>query len=177
MRLDCHTLAIHRQRRDQAKTIFSNSLENFLATFAPACSNELERKGTTVPRPASTRPTELELEILKALWQSSPANVRQVQAALAPTRPLATTSVTTVLNIMTRKGYLKRSKSGAVYVYSPTVSETATANGMIGDLINRLFRGSAASLMLNLISEQDLDEKTLKEIRSALNRKKREDRP
>jgi predicted transcriptional regulator len=124
-----------------------------------------------MPRRASTRPTELELEILKTLWQSSPATVRQVQAALAPWRPLAVTSVTTVLNIMTRKKFLKRAKAGSVYVYSPTVTQTATANGMIRDLINRLFRGSAASLMLNLLSEQDLDEKTLKEIRSALNRK------
>jgi predicted transcriptional regulator len=124
-----------------------------------------------VPRRASTRPTELELEILKTLWESSPATVRQVQAALASKRPLAVTSVTTVLNIMTRKGFLKRAKSGGVYVYSPTVTQTATANGMIRDLINRLFCGSAASLMLNLLSEQDLDEKTLKEIRSALNRK------
>jgi BlaI family penicillinase repressor len=125
-----------------------------------------------MPRPASTRPTDLELEILKVLWESSPATVRQVQAALAPRRPLAITSVTTVLNIMTRKRYLKRSKAGGVYVYRPLVTETATANGMIRDLVNRLFSGSAGSLMLNLLSEQDLDEKTLNEIRAVLNRKK-----
>jgi predicted transcriptional regulator len=125
-----------------------------------------------VARTASTRPTELELEILKVLWESSPASVRQVQAALAVRRPLAATSVTTVLNIMTRKGYLKRSKGGGVFVYSPKITETATANGMIRDLINRLFRGSAGLLMLNLLSEEDLDEQTLNEIRSALNRKR-----
>jgi BlaI family penicillinase repressor len=130
-----------------------------------------------VARSASTRPTELELEILKSLWQSAPASVRQVQAALAPKRPLATTSVTTVLNIMIRKGFLTRKKAGGVYVYSPTMTEAATANGMIRDLVNRLFRGSATSLVLNLLSDQDLDEKTLKELRAALNRRQREDRP
>jgi len=129
-----------------------------------------------LPRRASTRPTELELEILKTLWESSPATVREVQAALTPRRPLAVTSVTTVLNIMTRKRFLKRTKAGGVYVYAPTVTETATANGMIRDLINRLFQGSASSLMLNLLRDQDLDEGILKEIRSALNRKQREDR-
>jgi predicted transcriptional regulator len=130
-----------------------------------------------VARTASNRPTELELEILKTLWDSSPGSVRQVQEALAPTRPLATTSVTTVLNIMARKGYLQRAKASGVYVYWPTVSEAATANGMIRDLINRLYRGSAATLMLNLLNEEDLDEKTIKEIRLALNRKTREGRP
>jgi len=128
-------------------------------------------------RSASKRPTELELEILKVLWQSAPASVRQVQAALAPQRPLATTSVTTVLNIMARKGFLIRKKAEGVYVYSPTITEAATANGMLRDLINRLFRGSAASLMLNLLDKQDLDEKSLKEIRFALNRKQKRTGP
>jgi len=125
-----------------------------------------------MPRPPSSQPTGLELEILKVLWESSPATVRQVQAALAPRRPLAVTSVTTVLNIMTRKRYLKCSKAGPVYTYRPLLSQTAAANGMIRDLANRLFGGSAASLVLNLLSEHDLDEKTLKEIRAVLNRKK-----
>jgi predicted transcriptional regulator len=128
-------------------------------------------------RSASNRPTELELEILKALWQSSPASVRQVQEALQSHRPLAVTSVTTVLNIMTRKGSLTRNKAGGVYVYSPTITEAATASGMLRDLINRLFRGSAASLMLNLLNEEDLDEKSLGEIRSALQRKQRRSGP
>jgi BlaI family transcriptional regulator, penicillinase repressor len=125
-----------------------------------------------MPRPASEHPTELELEILKVLWESSPGSVREVQAGLEPWRPLAITSVTTVLNIMARKGYLKRSKLGGVFVYRPVVTENATAKGMIGDLIDRLYRGSAGSLMLSLLSEHDLDEKTLKEIRGILNRKK-----
>jgi predicted transcriptional regulator len=65
-----------------------------------------------------------------------------------------------------------------VYVYRPLVTESATANGMIRDLVNRLFRGSVSSLMLTLLSEQDLDEKTLKEIRAILDRKKAsEDKP
>jgi predicted transcriptional regulator len=125
-----------------------------------------------VPRPAASHPTDLELEILKVLWESSGATVRQVQAALAPRRPLAVTSITTILNIMARKRYVKRSKAGGVYVYRPLVTEIATARGMIRDLVNRLFRGSVSSLMLTLLSEQDLDEKTLKEIRAILDRKK-----
>lgn len=94
-----------------------------------------------------------------------------MQAGLAPARQLAYTSVLTVLNIMTRKRYLKRAKplaGGASYVYAPTVSESATTRSMLRDLVDRVFRGSASSLVLNLLSDADLDEDELKQIRQIL---------
>jgi BlaI family penicillinase repressor len=119
-------------------------------------------------RPVSRHPTELDLEILKVLWARSPATARDVQAALAPDRPLAYTSVLTILNIMARKRYVKRTKSGPSYAYAPVVSESATTRSMLRDLVRRVFRGSASSLVLNLLSDADLDDAELRQIRQIL---------
>ena len=75
-------------------------------------------------RPASKYPTELELQILKVLWQESPLLARDVQAALASHgRDLAKTSIITTLNTMVAKRYLSRTKQGNMYLFSPRISE------------------------------------------------------
>ena len=122
-------------------------------------------------RSASRHPTELELEILKVLWQGGPASVRQVREALADSRPLAHTSVMTIMNIMAKKGYVRRSKEGGCYVYRPRVSRTTTARRMLGDVVERVFDGSAMAVVLNLLETADLDAQELEELRALLERK------
>ena len=78
-------------------------------------------------RPRSQHPTELELEILKILWRDGPACVRRVRDGLSGFRELAYTSVMTVMNIMMKKAYLKRSREGRLFVYRPLVSESGRA--------------------------------------------------
>jgi predicted transcriptional regulator len=124
-------------------------------------------------RPASKHPTELELEILKVLWKNGPATVRAVRDSLAGTRDLAYTSVMTVMNIMTQKGFLKRTKDGQSFVYSPRIGEQATTRKMLGDLVDRLFNGSAAAAMLNLLETSDIDAEELNRLRALLNEKTR----
>jgi len=119
-------------------------------------------------RPASRYPTELELEILKILWRDGPAAVRPVRDALAETRDLAYTSVMTVMNIMTDKGYLKRRRKGGSYVYRPCVSRQWTAGQMLGDLIDRLFDGSASAAMVHLIESGDIDAEEVEALRRTL---------
>lgn len=121
-----------------------------------------------MPRPPSRHPTDLELEILKILWRDGPLPVRQTRQALAGVRPLAHTSVMTVMNIMIRKGYLKRLKQDGVYVYRPAVSRKTTTRGMLRDLLRRAFDGSPVALMTNLLDCQDLDDEELEAIRRLL---------
>jgi BlaI family penicillinase repressor len=122
-------------------------------------------------RPASRYPTELELEILKVLWRDGPCTVRQVRAALAEGgRKLAYTSVMTMMTIMTRKGYLKRQKDGRSYRYSPQVAEAETKQGLLGDVVERAFDGSARAVMLSLLETGDIDEAELDELRSLIDR-------
>jgi len=122
---------------------------------------------------SSAHPTELELQILKVLWQESPLPVGDVRDRLAEgpsDRDLTYSTVITVLNVMVRKKYLQRKKSGKAYLYSPRVKEEQVSRGMLGDLVDRVFDGSASSVMLNLLEEGDFGAEELKQIRKLINR-------
>lgn len=120
---------------------------------------------------SSRHPTELELEILKVLWEHGPMRVRGVRDALAEVRGLAYTSVMTVMNIMTKKGFLKRAKSGNSYVYRAAIKRDATSKKMLGDLVDRLYEGSASSALLQLLDTSDLDEAEREQIRALIESK------
>jgi BlaI family penicillinase repressor len=122
-------------------------------------------------RPPSRHPTELELQILKILWGQGPGTVREVQQRLLPGRRLAYTSVMTVMKIMTDKQYLRRSKEGNMHVYEACVDFDSTVGGMMDDLVQRLFDGSAAAASLRLLETADLGDEELKALRALLRRK------
>lgn len=129
-----------------------------------------------MPRPASEQPTELELEILKVLWQESPLPVRDVRERLAADaqRDLTHSSVITMLNIMVRKGFLRRTKEGKAFLFAPKVAKENVSGGFVGDLLSRVFDGSPHALVLNLLETTDLDADELAEIRRLINRKAKE---
>lgn len=124
-------------------------------------------------RHASAHPTELELEILKILWREGPLPGRRVRDLLAQVRDLAYTSVMTIMKIMTHKRYVRRKRVDGNYVYSPCVAEEVVTRGMLYDLVERVFDGSATAVMLNLLETADLDKDELKEIRRLINRKRK----
>lgn len=125
-------------------------------------------------RQASKYPTELELEILKVLWQQGECSVSQVRKTLAGVRDLAHTSVMTVMSIMTDKGYVARTKQGNRHIYRAIMEEQALSSGMLGDLVERLFNGSAAAAMVNLLETNDLDAAELTELRQLILSKRKE---
>jgi BlaI family transcriptional regulator, penicillinase repressor len=123
-------------------------------------------------RPASKFPTALELQILKVLWQDAPLLAREVQAVLAQGgRELAKTSVITTLNTMVDKKYLKRRKQGNTYLFSPLISENEVSERVLGDVVDRVFDGSTASVVMKLFDVGQIDEEELKELRRVINRK------
>lgn len=125
-------------------------------------------------RPASRHPTELELEILKILWRDGPASVRHVRDTLASSRTLAYTSVMTIMNIMTKKCYLQRTKAGGSFVYRPKISAADTTRGMLKDLVDRVFDGSAVAAMVNLLETSDIHAEELARLRQMISRKAKE---
>ncbi len=127
-------------------------------------------------RPRSEHPTELELEILKVLWDESPLRVREVRARLEADadRPLAHSSVITMLNIMHRKGFLRRRKKGKAFLFSPKVNKDKVTGRIMGDLLSRLFDGSPSAMVLNLLETADLDSDELAELRKLIMRKAKE---
>ncbi len=127
-------------------------------------------------RPSSRYPTELELEILKILWQESPLSVSAVRERLIDFRQLAHTSVMTMMGIMFQKGYLNRSKEGRGYLYSAAVTEDETTSGIMDDIVDRVFSGSPKAAMLNLLDVGDIDDAELDELRKMINKRIRKGR-
>ena len=126
-------------------------------------------------RPASEHPTELELSILKVLWQEAPKTVDDVRGALAAAgRELTHSTVITIMNIMVRKGYLQRAKKGRAFEFTPVLEEKSVGQSMVQDLLNRVFDGSAHSLVLQLLETADVDSTELQAIRQLINRKVKE---
>ena len=126
-----------------------------------------------MPRPVSKYPTDLELQILKVLWQQSlPMLARDVQAALGEGgRELAKTSVITTLNTMVGKKYLKRKLQGNMYLFSPRISEDQVSNRMLVDVVDRVFDGSASAVLMKLFDVKEIDTDELRELRTLINRK------
>lgn len=105
-------------------------------------------------RPKSDALTQLELEIMNVLWESGPANVQTVQKALD--RELAYTTVQTMLNILHRKGRVKRVLEDRAYVYQPTVSRKKALSETVSEIVEKMFGGSAESLVISLVDAKRL---------------------
>jgi predicted transcriptional regulator len=107
-------------------------------------------------KPALTR---LELKIMQVIWRLGASTVTAVQAELTP--PLAYTTVQTMLNILERKGKLRRTLEGRAYVYSAAVSEDKAVGQVLRDLVDRIFDGSSEDLVMSLLKTRQIDPRTL----------------
>ncbi len=103
--------------------------------------------------------TKLELQIMQAIWSLGASTVSDVQAALE--QQLAYTTVQTMLNILERKGKLKRKLHGRAFVYAAAVSEDKASGHALRDLVDRMFGGSSEELVMSLVKSRQLDAKTL----------------
>src|SRR5262245_43273970 len=122
-----------------------------------------------MPRKASTEQlTPLELEIMKVLWELGASSVQRVQEALAAERPLAYNTVQTMLNVLCRKGKVRREIAGRAYLYAPAVSHLQAARQAVSDLVARMFDGSAESLVLSLVEARHLTPEKLAELSALL---------
>ena len=116
--------------------------------------------------------TRLELEIMNVLWDAGPANVQAVQRKLD--RELAYTTVQTMLNILHRKGKVKRTLKDRAYLYKAAVSRKQVVCHTVSDMVERLFGGSAESLVMSLLETKHLTAEKLARL-NKLVAKSRED--
>jgi predicted transcriptional regulator len=100
-----------------------------------------------MPKAAREIPPPLELLCLRTLWSLEEANVKQVRQVVTETRPLAYTTIMTVLERLVRKGKLRRRKVGRAFAYSPTESRDAMRRTAIRELLDGFFDGSEDELM------------------------------
>jgi predicted transcriptional regulator len=106
--------------------------------------------------------TKLELQVMQVIWRRGASTVGEVQEGLK--QELAYTTVQTMLNILERKGKLKRQLEGRAYVYSAAVSEEKASSHAVRDLIDRMFGGSSEELVMSLIKSKQIDAKTVAEL-------------
>lgn len=97
-------------------------------------------------RTAREIPPPLELQCLTALWSLGEANVQAVRDFLAPSKPLAYTTVMTMLDRLTRKEALSRRKVGRSFLYTPTITRDSVRQLAIQELVASLFEGSLSGL-------------------------------
>jgi predicted transcriptional regulator len=116
------------------------------------------------------RLTPLELEIMHVLWETGPANVQTVQQGLK--RDLAYTTVQTMLNILHRKGKVKRALKDRAYFYRPAVSHKQIVSQTVTDLVERLFGGSAESLVMSLVETKHLSAERLARLNKMVSEEK-----
>src|SRR5215472_9207524 len=100
-----------------------------------------------MPNTARDVPPPLELACLKALWSLEEGNVRAVRQIVAQSRPLAYTTIMTVLDRLVRKGKLARRKVGRKFVYAPQQSRDSLREVAVRELLDGFFDGSAEQLM------------------------------
>lgn len=109
------------------------------------------------------KPTASELELLRILWTLGPATVRQVYEALDEQREIGYTSVLKLLQIMTTKGLVRRDETQRAHVYQAEHPATEMKRQLAGDVLRKVFGGSASELMMHALdgratSKQELDD-------------------
>jgi predicted transcriptional regulator len=119
-------------------------------------------------RRASKQPTDGELEILKILWESGPTELKTIRDGLQAERPVATTTVATMLGVMLEKGLVRRTNGPRGYRWSAAMSRESAARSMLGKIVDRMFDGSASLLVAHLIEDGKLSDAERKKIESLL---------
>jgi predicted transcriptional regulator len=114
------------------------------------------------------KPTASELEILRVLWAHGPSTVREVHDALREKKDLGYTTVLKLLQIMTAKGTVRRDEGQRAHVYEACQPATETKRQLVGDVLQRVFEGSASELMMHALEGRRTSKKELEELRSLL---------
>lgn len=114
------------------------------------------------------KPTASELEILRVLWTRGPSTVREVHEALREQKTLGYTTVLKLLQIMTAKGTVRRNEDQRAHVYEACQPAMETKRQLVGDVLQRVFEGSASELMIHALAGRPTSKKELEELRRLL---------
>jgi predicted transcriptional regulator len=116
------------------------------------------------------RPTQLELTILRVLWDKGPRSVRDIQNTLAESKPTGYTTVLKMLQIMTEKGLVDRDESVRPQIYRAKYSQEQTQRQLLSDLIQRAYGGSVKALVMHALATKKSSADELKAIEKLLDR-------
>lgn len=112
-------------------------------------------------RPPAATLTPHELDIMKLVWDRGVATVRDVYEALRGRRRIAYTSVLTMMNVLERKGHLRKRAEGRSFVYQAARPRARVLRGMVREFLDRVFNGAAEPLLVHLVEDRHLTHRDL----------------
>ncbi len=148
---------------------YTNGFGNY--DYNRKLSYEINRIMTLIK---NTKPTESELEILQVLWNEQTATVRTVHEELSKTKDSGYTTTLKLMQIMFEKGLVTRDDSNKTHIYQPAVSREKTQKQFLNKLIDTLFAGSPANLVLQALGGHAASEEELLKIESLINELKKQ---
>ena len=105
---------------------------------------------------------------MKVVWRTDEATVRDVYAALRETRPIAYTTVMTMMRILQEKGYLTKATTDRAHVYRPAKPRQQVIGGMVRDFLDRVFDGASDALLVHLARDNKLTPKQRRLVKQLL---------
>lgn len=111
---------------------------------------------------------DLQLKVMKVLWQKGEATVVEIQEALKKNRDFALTTIATVLKRLHKKEIVDYRKAGRQFIYFPLISEKQTQNSMAGNLVDQLFEGKSSVLVNHLLEAGEFDAQELEALRKLI---------
>ena len=121
-----------------------------------------------MPRPASAQPTEVEMQILRILWDLGPSPVREIDKCLQAAKGTNYSTTVKMLAVMLQKGLVKRDEEAQPHVYRPGLTRAKTGKRLLDDLIEKVYDGSTMALVLQALSSGKASKEELDEIRRIL---------
>ena len=121
-----------------------------------------------MPRQSSSQPTEVELQILRILWEQGPSTARQIHNRLSSDRDTNYSTTVKMLSVMLDKKMVKRDDSIRPQVFRVATSQQQTQKRMLKDLIQNVYAGSTGSLVLQALASKKASQEDLTEIRRLL---------
>lgn len=114
------------------------------------------------------KPTESEMEILQILWEQGPSTVREVHNLLSEKKDAGYTTTLKLMQIMNEKGLLNRNDESRSHIYSPVLKKQSVQKQVVGKMIEGLFKGSSASLVMYALGNHRASKEEIREIKKYL---------
>jgi predicted transcriptional regulator len=112
--------------------------------------------------------TELQIAVLRLLWERGEASVAEIWEALYADRKLAQTTVATIVARLQRRGILSRRTRDRQFVYKTLLTEADVQHSMVSELTERLFAGDVTALVSHLLSARDMSPGDLARVREMI---------
>ena len=116
---------------------------------------------------------DLQLAIMRVLWERGEAPAIEVHRALLAERGLAVTTIKTMLRKLEEYGCVDHRTNGRQFIYRPAIAEADVRRGMVAELVRRVFSGDSAALVNHLVRSGEIDPEDLRDLRESVSRERK----